>query len=206
MSGGTGRVIVAMKTKDWESDAAPSKPEPTSTNHGCLGEIWFDVPVYRLTKEEYELEQKSFVRREISKHGYNAQEMYRRDPKEKEQMEKHLREVCGGCWLFNEIIGFIRLYFLSTQIRGEYWGVDAQRITRTRRKVFRFFELKVTFEEEIPAESTNEEIFNLILKYLERAQNECSLKDRYVDKSVFEYIGRHVDWNGLLQDSSRQTA
>jgi hypothetical protein len=35
----------------------------------------------------------------------------------------HLEMRYGGPWNFNEIIGFIRLHFLGSQIRGEYFAV-----------------------------------------------------------------------------------
>lgn len=161
--------------------------------------VFFDIPIYRLTKEKYESEQNLFIRREMSKGGEIVREMYRREPKQKKQMEQHLWKTYGGYWRFNEIIGFIRLHFFFTQIRGEYWRVTAKKIVRTRKKVFAFHDHKVTSEEEIPAESTNAEIFAHIQKYLVRAQNEHNLKQFYIDKSVFENVGQYVDWNGLQQ-------
>lgn len=116
-------------------------------------------------------------------------------------MEQHFLEIYGGHWRFNEIIGFIRLYFFFTQIRGEYWRVTAKKIMRTRKKLFTYSSHNVTIEEEIPAISTNAEIYALIQKYLVRAQNQNNLKKFHIDKSVFENIGPHVDWNGLRKSN-----
>lgn len=167
--------------------------------------IFFDIPVYRITQEKYESEQDSFIQHELSDTDDVVQEMYRRNPEQKTQMKNHFWELYGGCWRFNEIIGFIRLHFFFTQIRGEYWRVTSKRIVRTRKKLFAFFDPKVTYEEEIPAGSTNAEIFELVKKYLVRAQNERNLKKFFIDTSVFENIGPFVDWNGLRQSDSRQT-
>ena len=167
--------------------------------------IFFDIPVYRLTAEKYESEQKTFIHHEMSEGGEIVQEMYRREPEHKTRMEQHLWETYGGCWRFNEIVGFIRLHFFFTQIRGEYWRISAKKVVRTRKKLFAFFDPKVTYEEEIPAGSTNAEVFELIKKYLVRAQNERNLKKFFVDTSVFENIGPFIDWNGLRQSESRQT-
>jgi hypothetical protein len=166
--------------------------------------IFFDIPVYRLTAEIYESEQNSFIQHELSEGGAIVQEMYRREPEQKSRMEQHLWEIFGGCWRFNEIVGFIRLHFFFTQIRGEYWRVTAKKIVRTRKKCFAFFDPKVTHEEEIPQGSTNAEIFELIQKYLARAQNERNLKKFFIDSSVFENIGPFVDWNGLRERDGRQ--
>jgi len=120
-------------------------------------------------------------------------------------MKNHYWETFGGCWRFNEIIGFIRLHFFFTQIRGEYWRVTAKRITKTRKKMFAHLAHKVTDEIEVPARSTNKKIYGLIQKYLVRAQNECHLKEFFFDKSVLENIGPHIDWNALMKLNNLRT-
>ncbi len=125
--------------------------------------------------------------------------MYLRSPDIAERMKSHLWLTYGGPWLFNEIIGFIRLYFFFTQIRGEYWRIDAKKIVRSRKKVFLFREWKVTYEEEIPPGSSSEDIFELLMNYLARAQ--ADLKNRYVDTSIFTRIGQYVDWKSLYASS-----
>jgi hypothetical protein len=168
--------------------------------------FFFDIPIYRVARSKYESGQRSFVQREMSADGdSNVQERYRHDPTYKKFMERHFSENYGGCWRFNEIIGFIRLNFFSTQIRGEYWRVTAKRITRTRRKVFTYFGHNVTTEEEIPPRSTNRKIYSLIQKYLVRAQNERHLKKFYIDKSVFENVGPYIDWNALIKLNNLRT-
>ncbi len=162
--------------------------------------VFFDIPIYRVTRSKYESAQRSFIQREISADGdRNVQEMYRRNPAHKKSMERHFGEIYGRCWRFNEIVGFVRLHFFFTQIRGEYWRVTAKRITRTRKKVFAHFAHKVTDEIEVPAGSTNRKIYSLIQKYLTRAQSERHLKIFYFDKSVFENVGPYIDWNALMK-------
>ncbi len=163
--------------------------------------IFFDVPVYRLTKGKYESDQRAFIQREMSADGNrNVQEMYRRHPDVKRQAENHLWESYGGSWLFNEIIGFIRLFFLSDQIRGEYFHLQAKKIVRTRRKVFGPLGVEITAPRKTPQNSSNQEIFYHIRNFLSRAQNESELKKHYIDTSVLEYIGPHMDWNALLEE------
>jgi len=93
-----------------------------------LEKVFFDVPVYRLSKEEYESQQKDFIQKELKQCGGKyAEEAYRRYPELKSKTESDLWENYGGCWLFNEIIGFIRLYFFFSEIRGEYWHTSAKK-------------------------------------------------------------------------------
>jgi hypothetical protein len=163
--------------------------------------IFFDVPVYRLTKEKYESEQRAFIQREMSADGNrNVQEMYRRHPDVKRTTENHLWESYGGSWLFNEIIGFIRLFLLSDQIRGEYFHVKAKKVVRTSRKIFGPLGIEITAPRRIPQKSSNQKIFSHIRNFLSRAQNESELKKYYIDTSVLEYIGPHMNWNALLEE------
>ncbi len=163
--------------------------------------IFFDVPVYRLTKGKYESEQCAFIQRGMSADGdRNVQEMYRRHPDIKRQTENHLWKVYGGNWLFNEIIGFIRLFFLSEQIRGEYFHVEAKKVVRTRRKVFGPLGIEITAPRGIPQKSSNREIFGHIRDFLSYAQKENELKKHHIDTSVLENVGPHIDWNALLEE------
>ena len=100
-----------MKSRKKKRVLSTALPEPNSNINGCLGKIFFDVPVYRLPKAKYEAQQDAYVQKIILVGDRYVQENYRAHPEQKEYMERHLRGSYGGCWLFNEIIGFIRLYF-----------------------------------------------------------------------------------------------
>jgi hypothetical protein len=165
---------------------------------------FFDVPVYRLPRKEYDAKREAWIQKEMDEQPAHVREWYAQDAKEAGRVRSHLRQHYGGTWDFNEIIGFIRLHFLGTQIRGEWWRVTADRVTRSRTKRFEFRDWKVTYEEEISAGSCNTELYALILKYLARAQKEGHIKRFYVDTSIFERIGPYVDWNALLKKASER--
>jgi len=58
--------------------------------------VFFDIPIYRVTRGKYESEQRSFIQREMSADGdRNVQEMYRRNPAHKKFYEKPL---LGNIW------------------------------------------------------------------------------------------------------------
>jgi hypothetical protein len=108
----------------------------------------------------------------------------------------YLENKFGGAWNFNEIIGFIRLHFLGSQMRGEYWQVKAKRICKTRNKIFQYRTHKLAAEMWIPVKATNSQIFSLVIKYLEYCANE--LKGRYIDTVLLQKMGPHIDWRNLL--------
>ena len=166
-----------------------------------MEKVFFDVPVYRLSKQEYELQQNDFIQKELKRCGGKyADEAYRRYPELKKSTESGLWGNYGGCWLFNEIVGFIRLYFFFSEIRGEYWHTSAKKIVRTRHKFFYPVGSGFGFGEKIPQGSSNMEIANRIGIFLDRVQMEKELKRRYVDRSVLENIWRHTSWNELVKE------
>jgi uncharacterized protein Usg len=105
-------------------------------------------------------------------HQVDDKEIYEKNPDIKSYLKNHLINRYGGAWNFNEIKGYIRLHFLETQIRGEYWGVNAKRIIRTRKKIFEFKDWKLAPEIEIHPESDSMSIYSKILEYLDDCRKE----------------------------------
>ena len=95
----------------------------------------FDIPVYRLTEDEYYSQLNKYVEGG-SDYIKEIQAFYKKYPNDKIRFTDTLIRAYGGPWIYNEIIGFIRLHFLGSQIRGEYYEVDSKRITKTRKKQF----------------------------------------------------------------------
>ena len=164
---------------------------------------FYDVPVYRLSRERYYKDMDNFINKNMSsgsvRHRKLMEEFYKNEPSQKNAAEERLRQSYGGAWEYNEIIGFIRLYFFGTQIRGEYWGVNSQRVTKTRKKTFEYKTLKLASEIDIHHEPNSPSIFFRILEYLDQCQKE--LKGRYFDISHLKTIGRYVDWKSLYEES-----
>ena len=152
--------------------------------------FFFDIPVYRLPKEKYYAERESSIEKQM--YGTDPEEIairkafYERNADSAILFRDHLEKTYGGPWDFNEIVGYIRLHFLGSQIRGELW---------TRQKLFLYQTHKVVPEKDIPFPASNEEIYRIICEYLEDAEKE--LNGRFVDTSTFERLGRYIDWNTL---------
>jgi hypothetical protein len=68
------------------------------------------------------------------------------------QIESHANRVYGGQWIYNEIIGFVRLYFDGSQVLGAYFRTSAKRISKTRKKTFEWIAHKLAPEVELPYE------------------------------------------------------
>ncbi len=102
--------------------------------------FFHDVPVYRLSRDRYYKEMDQYIEKSMYRDPQNPdttmKEFHERKPEMKIQFREHLRNSYGGAWNYNEIIGYIRLYFLGSQIRGEYWETKTKRKVRSRKKVF----------------------------------------------------------------------
>ena len=161
-----------------------------------MNKNFFDIPVYRTSEHAYyevrDTKIKASFEKSWGKFGPSE------DQFEKYRVaneDHHFRTY--GPWRFNEIIGYIRLYFLSTQIRGEYFSAEKKRNGLSRNRVFKFQTDKLAIEKNLWRSQSNEEIFEEVVSYLDRCEKELN-KNRYVDRKVLLEIGRFVDWRGML--------
>lgn len=100
---------------------------------------FYDVPVYRLSRERYYKDMEKYIKKHMypgsPNHIKMMEDFHRKEPTQKLALEDRLRKSYGEAWEYNEIIGYIRLYFFGNQIRGEYWAVNSKRVVRTRKKI-----------------------------------------------------------------------
>lgn len=156
----------------------------------------YDLPVYRLSPEAYEEKRDRFIDNQMEEVGRTVG--WLEGSQARQTFYDHLWRAYGGAWQFNEIIGYIRLRFFGNQIRGEWWKVGAKRISRTRKKQFEYRHWKVAPERHIPAAATNAEIYRIVLEYVDACRRERELSGRFVDTTLLEAVGPHVDWRGYL--------
>jgi hypothetical protein len=84
-----------------------------------LGDMYFfDVPVYRLREDRYYDERDRYIDNAMfppsSPYSERLREEARKNPNI--AFKDHLQNSYGGPWRYNEIIGYIRLHFLGSQI------------------------------------------------------------------------------------------
>lgn len=152
---------------------------------------FWDIPVYRITAEKYNSDLQKFLRKSLGN-----------DPNP--IIEDHYRQAFGGSWRFNEIIGYIRLYFLGSQVRGEYFRSHKKRVVKTRRKIFESSGWKVLPEIEIPKPYRDAEIYAAIMEYLHHCKKHFC--NQFVDTELFEIVGTHVEWTKLLGEQGSRNA
>jgi len=162
---------------------------------------FYDLPVYRLPSDRYYAEREAFIDSTVFLVGTPSEtalrERERQNPRVNDGFRDHLERSFGGCWEFNEIIGYIRLHFLGTQIRGEYFAVSRSRIVRTRTKTFEYQTWKLAPEVDIEAPYGSGEILTAVRQYIDDCRRE--VPRRFVDSSMFEVVAPHIDWASLFR-------
>lgn len=155
------------------------------------------VPVYRLSMDKYY----SRMAEDFEKIISESWDMSFREetPNMVDNWRRSHRLSYGGDWEFNEIIGYIKLFFMGSQIRGEYWSTVPRRKVRTRKKNFEFKAHKLVAENDI-WDKYSESILAAIEDYLSRCKKE--LKNRHIDLREFDALKKHVNWVSVYEETN----
>lgn len=164
------------------------KEVPGLQVHTAAMRPFFDIPVYRLSQEQYDVE---FARYEARLDAMPGRIAY--DDMDEQQAQRARRqESFGGVWIFNEVVGYVRPYFLGSQVRAHLFMAGDKRYVRTRKKQFSYRTHKAVCEMDLPKNPTSDGIYRTVLEYLAVVRKE--LAPRYLDTSAFEQAGPYVDW------------
>ena len=155
------------------------------------------IPVYRLSEDKYYQQLNEDFEKLISRTW--DMNFRNNNPDMVESFRKNHRSSYGGDWEFNEVVGYIKLFFMGSQIRGEYWSTEPRRKVRTRKKKFEFKAHKLVAEGEI-WEKTNDGVLAAIEEYLSRCKKE--LKVRHIDLREFEALKNHVNWLSVYKTTN----
>lgn len=168
-----------------------------------MSQIYFhDLPVYRLSEEDYYKSREAKIAASIA----NTERGITPSP----EVRKHIADMIKqhdydkyGPWQFNEIIGYVRLHFLGSQVRGEYFSVKRGRVVFTRQKTLIYRTHKLAPEHQVPRGATNEQILLAILGYVKDCRKEEPR--RFFDDSWLRTIGPMVDWNAIMYPGRRRS-
>lgn len=165
---------------------------------------FLDIPIYRCSVEKYfiELDQlKSKIDSSLESQKKTLPDY------DYEDLANRLFQLKVYPYEYNEIIGWIKLYVLGTQLRGEYFFEVSsshphsikKRINKgVRKKRFELF--GKAFELSIRKEMNSEDVFTLLCERLERLnRNEIPFLNRHLDLSNLYAIGPHLNWLNLME-------
>jgi hypothetical protein len=91
----------------------------------------------------------------------------------------------------------VRLHFLGSQVRGEYFSVKRDRVVQTHTKVLVYRTHKLAPEHRVPHDATIEQILQVILDYVDACRKENPR--RYFDDAWLRTVGSIVDRNAVTR-------
>lgn len=107
----------------------------------------------------------------------------------------------GGPWKYNQICGYIGIFPLGDQLRGDAWFQQGRIYKRsTKRRNFEWY--GKAFEITVDSEDTSSEIMAHLLREVRALQRERPFKGRYIDLEGFARVGPLVDWRRLVDLSA----
>ena len=153
---------------------------------------FLDLPIYRLSLDQHTTEMEAAKKKYLAPlkaHKKAAHESYK-------TADRWFDHFHWYPWRYNEIIGWLRLYALGTQIRGELWWVKAKRISRGMRK--NFFYVGKAFESSFRDKHSNAEIAEEVAKDLKQFAKEKRMRKRTLDLECFKVAAPVLNWRALL--------
>jgi len=159
--------------------------------------IFFEIPIYRCTLSSHS----AYMETEEQK--FAPIQNKERFPVSYENAYNYFHKERWYSWRYNEIVGYINLYIMGSQFRGDIWLISAKRINKgITKKKFRL--LGKTFEKEIPKNKSSTEIFDFIIETL-ISHNKIQFKKYYFDLKTLKVIGQYVDWIELAKKLNSYT-
>ena len=157
-------------------------------------EYFLAVPVYRIKQDKYYSDMENDFEKLISKAWDD--DFRQKNPNLVQNYKSYHRSSYGGDWECNEIVGYIKLHFLGTQVRGEYWETIPKRKVKTKRKQFEYKTHKLAAEVGI-RKQTKDGIIQAVEEYLARCKKE--VKNRHIDLREFDALKNFIDWPALYK-------
>ena len=159
---------------------------------------FFEIPIYRVSERAYVLQ----FDRKLDLFRQESEAMYGRAYEDvfsiaqRQVLRDQLWSTFGGPWRYNQAVGWVRLYTLGAQVRGEYWMAAAERLTRRGRREFRY--VGSAFTRNCTNRESGQEIRDAVWRELLSFQRECRGRSVVLDLDCFQHAMRFIDWRGLV--------
>ena len=105
-----------------------------------------------------------------------------------------------GKWKYEQIVGWLKIYILGHQVRGELWFSDARRLKRDAKRR-RFENRGKVFELDFCETEKSISIFEIINNEIKSILIKENLHGRYIDSESFQNVGQFIDWHSLIEES-----
>ena len=163
-----------------------------------MGKYFFEIPIFRCTLDQFWEENNLDLQKRIEYIKSRNKDIADKLTAINFDYEKVARMgLDQSLYHYKELVGMIRLFAITGQIRGELYYLD-NRISRVlKNKRWSLKEGKI-FELWVRRSDTNELIYKRILKYISDYQLASkALKKRNIDITCFQAVGEKIDFISL---------
>lgn len=154
----------------------------------------FDIPIYWRSQQKFNAEYDARLSQYLidfeQKSGYPLTDHLRTS-----LIDGFWRSYIAP-WRFNQVVGWLRLYKLGSQLRGELWRMNAKRAGRQLTK--KQFSLKgKAFDVHIYPEASSTDIHRELLQGITAFSKELT-RGEVLDLETFSSLAPFVDWQQLM--------
>jgi len=154
---------------------------------------FLEIPIYRISQVEFAKQ----YDRDVTKH---VELLVNETPLSSDQIDKirgiYAKEY-GGPWQYNQAVGWLRLFVLGSQIRGDLWMSSRERYMR---RSTRDFGPLVGDYFNVPCSRTQSsaEIRDAVESELLEFERSYRNGRLVLDLECFHELADHIDWRNLL--------
>jgi len=152
---------------------------------------FFEIAIYRTRRErfnkKYDSDLQSYLEQSQKLSGF-----IRDIDNTRIHDKQSFWENYGGPWQYNQIVGWIRLYILGSQLRGDLWMMTGKRLYRKSRNQIQL--VGKVFETDITPDESSTQIRTKLEQELEYLQKKLCKKKRFLDLECFQCLAPNIDW------------
>lgn len=162
----------------------------------AMEKYFFEIPIFRCTSEQFVNEVKVDMQKRIAYYKSGNEDIADKLAAINYDYEKLARAgVEFPSYRYSELVGIIRLFAITGQIRGELYFINNKRISKGFKNKAWSLRGKKIFELRMRRSDTNKSIFERILKQVTKYQSKSKiLSKRYIDMECFKTIGENIDF------------
>lgn len=150
---------------------------------------FLEIPVYRCSRAKHANEMERARQQYAARSGCSAASRPR--------LDQHFNERYFTEWDYNEVVGWIRLFWLGPQLRAEYFLAAGERYRRAQH--CKFERCDKLFEMEMPEDASDAYIQTELRTAIQDAFKAAHLTRLVVDLTAFDNLAGYVNWRALMQ-------
>jgi hypothetical protein len=135
--------------------------------------------------------------RDLAKHLESLRAETPLSPDQAAQPRRNYFNTYGGPWLYNQTVGWLRLFVLGTQIRGDLWMSARKRFVRRSIRDLRPLTGDY-FNVQCSASQSSDEIRRAVESELLEFERTYRRGRLVLDLECFCEVAPHIDWRSLV--------